>query len=251
GRAEQAALVASTQDAHDRAVAYVTTPIGTTAMRWSLDSGRVRDTPMLDLLLEVMRRASGADLASSAAFSLNAEFGPGPITMADVSELYPYENNLLRAIKISGRQLRDYLEFSARYFKSDSTIDSSIPGFNYDVVAGADYVIDLSRPIGSRITSLTRNGRPIADTDSLTMALNDYRQVGGGGFSMLQGAPLVYDKQQVIRDLLVDEVRRAGTLRPEDYHRQNWRLAPESLVDAVYRNMRRGQFDRPAPARTP
>lgn len=251
GRVEQAALLATTRDAHERAVAYVTTPIGTTAARWSADSARVKDTPIVDLLLDVMRRTSGADLASTAAFSLNAEFGPGPITMADMSELYPYENNLLRAIRISGKQLRDYLEFSARYFRSDSTIDSSIPGFNYDIVAGADYVIDLSRPVGSRITSLTRNGRPIADSDSLTMALNDYRQSGGGGFSMLQGAPLVYDKQQPIRDLLVEEVRARGTLRPEDYFRPNWRLAPESLVDAVYRSMRRGPFDRPAPGRRP
>jgi 2',3'-cyclic-nucleotide 2'-phosphodiesterase/3'-nucleotidase len=251
GRPEQAALLATTRDAHERAVAFVTTPIGNTAARWSADSARVKDTPILDLLLEVMRRASGADLASSAAFNLNAEFGPGSITMADVAELYPYENNLLRAIRISGKQLRDYLEFSARYFKSDSTIDASIPGFNYDIVAGAEYVVDVSRPAGSRITSLTRNGRPIADADSLTMALNDYRQSGGGGFSMLQGAPLVYDQQQPIRDLLVEEVRRKGVLRPEDYFQQNWRLAPESLVDAVYRSMRRGPYDRPAPARRP
>jgi 2',3'-cyclic-nucleotide 2'-phosphodiesterase (5'-nucleotidase family) len=251
GRAEQAALLATTQDAHDRAVAYVAAPIGNTGARWSADSARVKDTPILDLLLEVMRRTSGADLASTAAFNLNAEFGPGAITMADMAELYPYDNNLLRAIRITGKQLRDYLEFSARYFKSDSTIDSSVPGFNYDIVAGAEYVIDLSRPIGSRITSLTRNGRPIADTDSLTLALNDYRQVGGGGFSMLQGAPLVYDKQQVIRDLLVEEVQRRGTLRPEDYFQQNWRLVPDALVDAVHRSMRRGPYDRPAPPRRP
>lgn len=251
GQKEHAGVLAVTEDAHTRAVAHVTAPIGTTALPWSADSARVKDTPIIDFVLEVMRKASGADLASSAAFSLNADFGPGPITMADVSELYPYENNVLRSIRISGKQLREYLEFSARYFKSDSTIDASVPGFNYDIVAGADYVIDLSRPVGSRITSLTRNGRPIADTDSLTLALNDYRQVGGGGFSMLQGAPLVHDQQLVIRQLLIDEVQRVGTLRPEDYHKQNWRIVPESMVDPTYRSMRRGPYDRPAPARRP
>ena len=71
------------------------------------------------------------------------------------------------------------------------------------------------------------------------------RQSGGGGYSMLRGAPLVYDQQQVIRDLLVDEVRRKGTLRPEDYFTQNWRLLPDSIVGAAYRSMRRGPFDRP------
>jgi 2',3'-cyclic-nucleotide 2'-phosphodiesterase (5'-nucleotidase family) len=245
GHAEQAALITATQDAHDRAIAYVTAPIGTTTARWSTDSARVKDTPIIDFILEVMRTQSGADLASAPVFNLNAEFGPGAITMADMAELYPYDNNLLRAVKISGKQLRDYLEFSARYFKSDSTIDSSIPGFNYDIVAGVDYVIDLSRPIGSRITMLTRNGRPVADADSMTLALNDYRQSGGGGFAMLHGAPLVYDKQQPIRDLLIEEMQRKGTLRPDDYFRQNWRIAPDPLVDAIYRSMRRGPFDRP------
>ena len=62
---------------------------------------------------------------------------------------------------------------------------------------------------------------------------------------MLRGATLVYDQQQVIRQLLVDEVRRKGVLRPEDYFVRNWRIEPESLADAVYRSMRRLPYDRP------
>jgi 2',3'-cyclic-nucleotide 2'-phosphodiesterase/3'-nucleotidase len=56
------------------------------------------------------------------------------------------------------------------------------------------------------------------------MALNNYRQTGGGGFSMLAGAPLVYDRQQEIRQLLIDEVRAKGTLSPSDYFHRNWEL---------------------------
>jgi 2',3'-cyclic-nucleotide 2'-phosphodiesterase (5'-nucleotidase family) len=249
GHQEQAAMLATTLDAHNRAIALTTTPIGSTDVLWRADSARVQDTPILDFLLEVMRRTSGADVAASAVFSLNAQFGPGPITQADMAELYPYENNVLRAVRISGKQLRDFLEYSARYFRGgasgDSLIDQSVPGFNFDIVAGADYAIDLSKPIGSRIVGLSRNGRPVADSDSLTLALNDYRQSGGGGFAMLRGARLVYDQQQVIRDLLVDEVRRKGTLRPEDYFTRNWRLLPDTIVGPAYRSMRRLPFDRP------
>ena len=249
GHAESGAVLAATAGAHAQSVAYVTAPIGSTPVAWRSDSARVMDTPIIDFILEVERRASGADLASVAAFNLNADFGPGPITIADMAELYPYENNVLRAVRISGRQLREYLEFSARYFRAtgarDSLIDPTIPGFNYDIVAGVDYVLDLSRPIGSRVTALTRDGRPVADTDSFTLALHDYRQQGGGGYAMLQGAPVVYDQQQVIRQLLIDEVRRRGVLRPEDYFTRNWRLAPDTLVDAAYRAMRRLPFDRP------
>ncbi len=248
GHAEQAALLAATEDAHARAVEYVNASLGTTPVAWRADSARVIDTPIVDFVLDVMRRAAGSDLASTAAFSLNAGFGPGPITMADMAELYPYENNVLRAVRISGRQLREYLEYSARYFREggrgDSLIDPRVPGFNFDIVAGVDYTINVARPINSRITSLSRDGRPVAETDSFTLALNDYRQVGGGGYAMLQGAPVVHDRQQVIRELLVEEVRRREALRPEDYFRRNWRLEPDTLVGAAYRSMRRLPFDR-------
>jgi 2',3'-cyclic-nucleotide 2'-phosphodiesterase/3'-nucleotidase/5'-nucleotidase len=249
GHEEHRAVLAATDEAHARAVQFVNAPIGTTSVAWRADSARVQDTPIVDFVLEVMRRAAGSDLASTAAFNLNAEFGPGAITMADIAELYPYENNVLRAVRISGKQLRDYLEFSARYYREagrgDSLIDPAIPGFNFDIVAGVEYTIDVTKPIGGRITTLTRGGRPVVPTDSFTLALNDYRQVGGGGYAMLQGAPLVYDQQQVIRQLLVEEVRRQAELRPGDYFTRNWRLAPDSLIGAAYRSMRRLPFDRP------
>lgn len=249
GHAEQPAMLAATDAAHRRATAFVRQPLGTTAVRWRADSARVKDTPILDFILEVQRRVAGTDLASTSAFNLNAEFGPGPVTMADVAELYPYENNRLRAVRITGRQLRDYLEFSARYYRAnappDSLVDPAIPGFNFDIVSGVDYVIDLTRPIGSRVTSLSRQGKSVTDGDSFTLALNDYRQSGGGGYAMLQGAPLLYDGQQSIRDLLVAEIRRAGILDPAQYFRRNWRLAPDSLEGAAWRSMRRLPYDRP------
>ena len=254
GRAEHAGVVAAVADAHARTVQFVTAPIGTAQVAWSADSARVLDTPLIDFVNEVQRRAAGTDLASTSAFTLNARFGPGDITMADVAELYPYDNNVLRAVRISGRQLREYLEYSARYFREspppDSLIDAQVPGFNFDIVAGVEYVVDIGRPIGARVTMLARNGRPVADTDTFTMALNDYRQSGGGGYAMLRGAPLVYDQQQSIRQLLIDEIQRKGTLRPEDYFIRSWRIAPDSLVGPAYRSMRRGPFDRPRPSST-
>lgn len=256
GHAEAPVVVTAVQDAHERAIRYATSAIGSTAVGWRSDSSRVKDTPIIDFMLEVERRTAGSDLAATSAFNLNAGFGPGPITMASIADLYPYENNVLRVVRLSGRQLRDYLEYSARYFRDggrgDSLVDPSIPGFNFDIVAGVDYVIDIGHPVGSRITALSRNGRPVADTDTFTLAVHDYRQSGGGGFPVFRDAPLIYDRQQVIRELLIDEVRRRGTLRPEDYFTPNWRLEPDSLVGLAYRSMRRLPYDRPrAPARNP
>jgi hypothetical protein len=98
------------------------------------------------------------------------------------------------------------------------------------VVSGVNYTIDLDRPIGQRIVGLAYQGKAVAPTDSFTMALNNYRQTGGGGFSMLRGAPVVYDRQLEIRQLLIDEVRARGTLRPGDYFQSNWRIAPAAAI---------------------
>ncbi len=171
-------------------------------------------------------------------FDRLAAFGPGPITVARLSALYPYDNTL-RAVKISGAQLRAYLEQSARYFRRDADgsygVDPRIPGFNYDIVSGVDYTIDIGRPVGERITRLDFNGRAVVPADTFTMAVNNYRQTGGGGFAMLSGAPVVYDRQQEIRQLLIDEVRARGTLRASDYFQSNWRLLPSSAAGALLR----------------
>jgi 2',3'-cyclic-nucleotide 2'-phosphodiesterase (5'-nucleotidase family) len=230
---ESASLLAATAEGHRAALAYVRTTIGSTPVTWRADSARVVDTPLMDFILEVERKVSGAQLASTAAFSLDASIAAGPITVARIAALYPYDNTL-RAVRISGAQLRAYLEQSARYFRPNGAggadIDPGIPGFNYDMVSGVDYTIDVSRPIGQRITQLDFQGRAVAPADTFTMALNNYRQTGGGGFDMLRGAPVVYDEQVEIRQALIDEVRRTGTLVPADYFHPNWRIVPSSAI---------------------
>jgi 2',3'-cyclic-nucleotide 2'-phosphodiesterase (5'-nucleotidase family) len=243
GHAESPVVLAATDSAHRATVSWVTTPIGRTDVAWRADSARVVDTPLLDFVLETMRRAANADLASAAAFSLDAAIDPGTITAARMQALYPYDNTL-RAIRISGRQLRDYLEFSARYYVTDASgaisVDPKVPGYNFDAVAGADYVLDLSRPQGQRVTKLEVRGQPVAPTDSFTLALTNYRQTGGGSYTMIAGAPVVYDKQQDIRGLLIDEVRRRGTLRTADYFTRNWHIEPSGAVGGLYAQMRGG-----------
>ncbi len=229
-------VLAVTEEGHRAAIRYATTQIGTTPVAWRADSARVADTPLIDFILGVERQATGAQLASTPAFSLDASLAAGPITVARLAALYPYDNTL-RAVRITGAQLRDYLEQSARYFqrRADGAvgIDPAFPGYNYDIVGGVDYTIDVSRPPGERITTLTYDGKPVAPADTFTMALNNYRQTGGGGYAMLRGAPVVYDRQQEIRQLLIDEVRRKGSLVPADYFHPHWRIVPPGAIGGL------------------
>jgi 2',3'-cyclic-nucleotide 2'-phosphodiesterase (5'-nucleotidase family) len=229
-------LETAVAEAHERTRAYVSQVIGTSSTEWTSTLARSRDTPILDLINDVQTRVTGAELSSTAAFSLTSRIPAGPVTVADVAGLYVYDNTL-KAVRISGAQLRAYLEKSAEYYlpcpaaTCESLVNPAVAGYNFDVVSGVDYALDLTRPVGARVVRLERNGRAVADADSFTLALNNYRASGSGGFSMLIGAPVVYDRGEGIRELLIEEIRRRGTLHPGDVFRVNWELVPASLAE--------------------
>ncbi len=246
GKPELPAVLLATDDLHKQTVAYATAPIGKTPVRWNGDSARVRDVAVTDFVLEVMRKAARADLAAGSAFNFSG-LDSGTISIADLARLYPYDNTL-RAVRISGAQLRAYLEQASRYYGTlgDSAapvIDPRIPGYNFDIIAGADYTLDLSRRAGSRVTRLRFRGRNVAPADSFTMAVNNYRQTGGGGYSMLAGAPVVFEGNDEIRVLLEREVRARRTIKPSDYHRKNWSIVPAAAVARAYSAMHGSPYE--------
>ncbi len=224
--------------AHERTLAYVNSVLGHSPVEWSAREARIRDTPILDFINEVQRAAAGTDLSATAAFNLDARIPAGDITVADLAGLYIYDNTL-KAVRITGAELKAYLEKSAEYFRGwpapdgGPVIDPEVPGYNFDVVSGVDYTIDLSRPVGERIVDLRWKGEPVRAEQTFTLAVNNYRQGGGGGYSMIANAPVVYDRQEDIRELLIEAVRRHGTIRPEDYFNENWRIIPDAAVEAA------------------
>ena len=239
--AESVPVLRATDEAHARAVRSVAESIGVSRVRWSAATARAADMPIADLVGEVMRRASGAQLAASPVFSLDAQLDSGVITVAQIARLYPFENSL-RAVRITGDQLRAYLEHSARYWKtwvagdSGSLVNASVPGFNFDLVVGAQYAMDLSQPVGSRITGLSVSGRPVTARDTFTIALSNYRQTGGGGYTMLANAPVVFESKHDIRELIVEAVKKAGRLDPSDWGATNWRIVPDAAAAAALRS---------------
>src|SRR5262249_7276190 len=102
--------------AHDRVRIWASTTLGTAEPGLDGRYARAEDTPLLDFVNEVQRRRAGADLSATAAFDPGVSFA-GEVHNRDIAGLYPYDNTLM-AVRITGRQLKDYLEQSARYFRT-------------------------------------------------------------------------------------------------------------------------------------
>ena len=222
--------------AHQAVLDWTAQPLAEAAAPMPAALARAEPSAIMNYLHSVQLRHTGAQLSAAAAFSTAGGFPAGQVRLSDVAGIYPYENTL-RAIRLSGAQLKAFLEHSARYYRSDPSgrveIDPEVPGYNFDMVAGARYDIDLRRPVGDRIRGLSVGGRPVAPTDSFTMAVNNYRQGGGGGYAMLQGAPVVYDRGENIRDLIVADLRARRRIDPREFADANWRIVPLAAAAQV------------------
>lgn len=222
--------------AHEAVLQWADLELGKAAGPMRAGSARLEPTPILNFVNAVQLKRTGADLSAASAFDLRAGFDSGTIRMRQLLALYPFENTL-RVVRISGAQLKAYLEHSARYYRTDAvgrvSLNDSVPGYDYDIIAGVRYDIDLRRPLGERIRNLSFRRRAVAASDSYTLAVNSHRQTGAGGYSMLRGAPVVYDKGENIRELLVEEIKKARVVDPAAYTAREWRIVPENAAVAL------------------
>ena len=229
-------LVGRLQDAHEEARYWAGQPLGVAEGDWSSREARVRDTPFMDFLTGALQRRAGAQLAALGAHTTTVGFGPGPVRVRDVAGAYP-EESTLRAVRIDGARLKEFLEHGARYFRTwapgQPLINDSVQGADFAIVAGVTYGIDISQPVGSRIRALSYDGRPVTPADTFTLALSSRRQAGAGGYSMLLGLPVTYDRGEPIRTVFEEAIRGTETLQATEYFVPSWRLLPAAAEAAA------------------
>src|SRR5687767_240739 len=204
--------------------------IGQSAEELTAKDARFRDTAILDLIQRVQLEAGKADVSMVASFNPDARIAKGPVSVRDIAGLYVYENTLV-VLEVTGQQLKDALEHSAKYFKTylpgksaADLVDEKIPGYNFDIAEGVTYELDISKPIGQRIKNLRFRGQPLSPTRKLRLATNNYRVNGGGGYTMYRNATVVDRSSVEIRELIVDWVERNRTVPVKPNN--NWRLVP-------------------------
>ena len=189
---------------------------------------RFRDTAIIDLIQRVQLEAGKADVSMAACFNPQARIPKGPVTVRDIAGLYEYENTLV-TLELTGKQLQDALQHSARYFREyqpgksvAELVDQRIPGYNFDMAEGVAYDLDLTKPFGQRVQNLKFKGQPLSPTQKFRVVTNNYRVNGGGGFTMFKDAPVVYRSSEEVRELIIDWVERNKTIPTQASN--NWRI---------------------------
>ncbi|MEU8518481.1 5'-nucleotidase C-terminal domain-containing protein [Streptomyces sp. NBC_01216] len=247
--AEDPEITGLLADEHRKVVAYVNQVIGSSTTAMTTVDAPWKDEPIIDLISHVQAEtvkealAGGAYaglpvLSQASCFSRTAAIPAGEVTIRDAAGLYVFENTL-EARLLTGAQVKDYLEFSARYYvrtPAGAPVDTALltnadgtPDYNYDVVYGVTYEIDIAQPAGSRIVNLSFGGEPIDPEARFVLAVNNYRASGGGAFPHVAGAPQLWANSDEIRNTIIQWVRANGTVDPDRFASVDWRLTREGV----------------------
>jgi 2',3'-cyclic-nucleotide 2'-phosphodiesterase/3'-nucleotidase len=242
------------QQSHEAAIAYVNTPIGNSHVPMSsyfADEGDMTalapvNAAQADYVRTELPRTH-PELADvpvlSAAAAFRSGFGgpddytdiaAGPLTLRSAADLYFYPNTLA-AVKTDGAGLKAWLEKSAGRFNridpaktgEQQLINSHYVGYNFDQIQGGiHYVIDISKPVGQRITTLTYKGKPVAPTDPFIIVTNNYRASGGGHFPGLDGSNIVLTAPDGTREILAKWIEGKQQIGAGDLEPTSWNFAP-------------------------
>ncbi|MFC0597044.1 bifunctional metallophosphatase/5'-nucleotidase [Streptomyces palmae] len=245
--AEDPEITGLLSDEHRKVVAYVNQVIGTSTAAMAADEAPYKDTAIIDFInhvqAETVREAlAGTEyaalpvLSQASCFSRTAAIPAGQVTIREVAGLYPFENTL-EARVLTGAQLKDYLEFSARYYArtpvgaevdpAKLTNAENIPDYNYDAVSGLTYEIDIAREPGARIGKLSFQGEPIDPAARFVLAVNNYRASGGGNFPHVASAQQVWANSEEIRNTIISWVKAKGSIDGARFASVDWKLTRE------------------------
>lgn len=100
----------------------------------------------------------------------------GDISLRDCYSLYQYDNNTLYMIRMTGAQLKSWMQHTAQNYRVKDNGQLGGGGFGCDTFYGVNYDVYVGKPDGQRVQNITyADGTPVKDDDMIYACLSSYR----------------------------------------------------------------------------
>jgi len=203
-----------------------------------------KDTGMSSFITDVELYYSGADVVSFAYNYENVRLDKGKIRRKDIVYNYRYTGGDVTIYEMTGKQLKDYMEWAADYF---DTIQAGDTEYRYnserangkyvtfDIFGGVKYKIDLRNEKGNKITNLMLvNGIKITPNMKLKVGMNAYRfeqLARKGGIFDGQNIPVLWASKEAIgnikgtiQNMMIDYIRNVKNGVIDGKSHNNWEI---------------------------
>ena len=203
-------------DLNAETAAWLDTPVG------HLDTALEPDTPLnmakngsliANFFNQVQLDASGADI-SETGFANEVKGFDTSVSIRDVVSSYIFSNTL-KVIEVDRHVLKAALERCAAYFAleedgkltvSQEFLSPVVQHYNYDYFSGIESVFDIRKPVGQRVVSIRYQGEELPEGKKLTLALNNYRASGAGGYPLYAECPVLSSQSKEIAEMIMDYI---------------------------------------------
>ena len=190
---------------------------------------RLKDNAYTEFINNVQMEAAKVDISCIAIFDNHCKGFNHNVTMRDIISNYKYPNTL-KVISLKGADIKAALEKTAEYFSIvNRKIEVSKAGnhpklqhYNYDMWEGIDYVIDISKPINSRITKINYKNHPLNMDGDYAVVMNNYRAGGGGDYLMFKGKPVLKDINIDVAELIANYILERKSIKAKV--NDNWKV---------------------------
>lgn len=255
------AVVDAVKSEHEQTLDYIRGPVGKTSTGINSFFAQVQDDPSIQIVTNaqkwyVSNNLQGTEyeklpvLSAGAPFKAGGRSGAsyytnipaGTIAIKNVADLYVYPNTV-HAVWVTGAEVKEWLEWSAGQFnqidptskEEQNLINVDFPTYNYDVIDGVNYQIDVAQPAkydakaniinpsSSRIKNLEYQGKAIDPAQKFIVATNNYR-ASSSKLANPDGKRIVMAAPDENRQVIIDYIREEGTINPTADG--NWSLAP-------------------------
>lgn len=177
-------------------------------------NSRSRETNLGNLLSDILKKATHADIALINGGGIRADILKGPVRMNDILSVLPFANHPV-VLKVNGKELKDIFEYGL----------ADVEGMagRFPQVSGIQITYNPANPAGAKITDLKVAGSPVCPESWYTLATNDFLAAGGDGYVALknllatmtntpEGSPqnnrvILFDSGRAIRDMVIDYIK--------------------------------------------